>query len=83
MCLSDGEYTTCKFAYWIVDAEHYQGQYTPWYASTVSNEYQDSDSDSDSDKVYSTKMDTSTISGLHEFLKKNTNDSIVLIYKLS
>ena len=40
----------------------------------------DSDSDSDSDKVYSTKIYTSTISGLHEFLR-NTNNNIVLIYK--
>ena len=38
-------------------------------------------SDSDSDKVYSTKIYTSTISGLHEFLR-NTNNTIVLIYKL-
>ena len=38
------------------------------------------DSDSDSDKVYSTKIYTSTISGLHEFLR-NTNNTIVLIYK--
>ena len=38
------------------------------------------DSDSDSDKVYSTKIYTSTISGLHEFLR-NTNNNIVLIYK--
>ena len=37
-------------------------------------------SDSDSDKVYSTKIYTSTISGLHEFLR-NTNNTIVLIYK--
>ena len=34
----------------------------------------------DSDKVYSTKIYTSTISGLHEFLR-NTNNTIVLIYK--
>ena len=38
------------------------------------------DSDSDSDKTYSTKIYTSTISGLHEFLR-NTNNTIVLIYK--
>ena len=36
-------------------------------------------SDSDSDKIYSTKIYTSTISGLHEFLR-NTNNTIVLIY---
>ena len=38
------------------------------------------DSDSDSDNIYSTKIYTSTISGLHEFLR-NINNTVVLIYK--
>ena len=39
-----------------------------------------SQTQTDSDKVYSTKIYTSTISGLHEFLR-NTNNTIVLIYQ--
>ena len=57
-----------------------------WPSDTICGQHgsvlaqSDNDSDSDSDKVYSTKIYTSTISGLHEFLR-NTNNTIVLIYK--
>ena len=35
---------------------------------------------SDSDKVYSTKIDANTMSGLHEFLR-DTNNTMILIYR--
>ena len=64
------QYHMCKY-----DIYGIQGSKWSLWISLIA-----SDSDSDSDKVYSTKIYTSTIWGLHEFLR-NTNNTIVLIYK--
>ena len=55
-------------------------EFHPFYLSILPVRWQCLCSDSDSDKIYSTKIYTSTISGLHEFLR-NANNTIVLIYK--